>query len=186
MLLNNKTLEAVIEDKISVVFRVWKRPTVRTGGTLTTRKGVLFIDSVDQIDRSKVTQADLNKAGLKSLDDLGFLDRDGDFYKITLHYHGEDPRVALRTNIDPGEVKAVCDKLNKMGEWGVRYLKMIHDQPNIHAQILADSVGIEKAKFKGRVRRLKTLGLTESLRPGYRLSVRGKAVLKRVSNHRTK
>lgn len=59
---------------------------------------------------------------------------------------------------------------------------MIHDQPNTHAQILADSAGLEKLKFKAKVRRLKTLGLTESLRPGYKLSPRGEKVLKMLTS----
>ncbi len=178
MLLNNKTLEAIIKGEISVVFRVWKRPTVKTGGTLTTRKGLMFIDNVEQIDRSKVTVKDIKNAGLSSRDEVCEVDREGDFYRITLHYHGEDPRIALRENLDKKQLQIVCDKLNKMGDWTNQYLRMIHDQPNIHAQILADSAGLEKAKFKGQVRRLKTLGLTESLRPGYKLSIRGEKVLK--------
>ena len=45
-------------------------------------------------------------------------------------------------------------------------------------QELAASFGLEKRVFKPRVRRLKELGLTISLSPGYRLSPRGEALLK--------
>ena len=45
---------------------------------------------------------------------------------------------------------------------------------------LAASVGREKLPFKRDVRKLKELGLTESLRVGYRLSPRGKALLERL------
>jgi hypothetical protein len=55
---------------------------------------------------------------------------------------------------------------------------MIHDQPNTHAQILAEQIGLTIPTFKPWVRKLKALGLTESLRPGYRLSPRGQKVLK--------
>jgi hypothetical protein len=178
VLLNNKTLDAIIAGEVSVVFRVWKRPTVKTGGTLKTRKGVLSIIKVEQIDRSKVTAKDIKNAGLASREELCEIDREGDFYKITVAYKGEDPRIALRQNLDKKELSIVCEKLQKMGDWSTQYLQMIHDQPNIHAQILADSVGLEKLKFKAKVRRLKTLGLTESLRPGYKLSPRGEKVLK--------
>ena len=178
MLLNNKTLEAIIAGDISVVFRVWKRPTVKTGGTLNTRKGVLSIEKVEQTDRESITDADIKNAGLGSRDELCEIDRDGDFYKITVRYVGEDPRIALRRNVDKKELAGICEKLGKMGDWTRVYLQMIGDQPNTHAQILADSVGLEKLRFKAKVRRLKTLGLTESLRPGYKLSPRGEAVLK--------
>jgi hypothetical protein len=151
---------------------------VKTGGTLKTRKGVLSIIKVEQIDRSKVTAKDIKNAGLKSREDLCEIDHEGDFYKITIAYAGADPRIALRQNLDKKELKNVCEKLQSMGEWTTQYLRLIHDQPNIHAQILADSVNLEKLKFKAKVRRLKTLGLTESLRPGYRLSIRGEKVLK--------
>ena len=57
------------------------------------------------------------------------------------------------------------------------YLQMIHDQPNTHASILAEQIGLTIPTFKPWVRKLKALGLTESLRPGYRLSPRGEKVL---------
>lgn len=178
MLLNNKTLDAIISGEISVVFRVWKRPTVKTGGTLKTRKGVLDILRVEQIKREKVTKKDLKNAGLKSFEELCEIDREGDFYRITVAYKGEDPRIALRENLDSKDIENCCEKLKKMGDWSLQYLQLIHDQPNIHAQILADSVDLDKLKFKAKVRRLKALGLTESLRPGYKLSPRGQKVLK--------
>lgn len=178
MLLNNKTLDAIIDGEISVVFRVWKRPTVKTGGTLKTRKGVLDILRVEKIDREKVTKKDLKNAGLKSFEELCETDREGDFYRITVAYKGEDPRIALRENLDRKDIENCCEKLRKMGDWCTEYLQLIHDQPNIHAQILADSVDLDKLKFKAKVRRLKALGLTESLRPGYKLSPRGQKVLK--------
>ena len=50
--------------------------------------------------------------------------------------------------------------------------------PEVRADELAASFGLEKRVFKPRVRRLKELGLTISLSPGYRLSPRGEAFLK--------
>jgi hypothetical protein len=47
----------------------------------------------------------------------------------------------------------------------------------VRAEDLAHSVGREKQPFKLDVRKLKELGLTESLEIGYRLSPRGEAVL---------
>ena len=46
---------------------------------------------------------------------------------------------------------------------------------------LAAAAGQERAYFKLRVRRLKALGLTESLEVGYRLSPRGAAYLARAA-----
>jgi hypothetical protein len=45
---------------------------------------------------------------------------------------------------------------------------------------LAADAGLERRAYKLRVRRLKALGLTESLERGYRLSPRGQAYLERL------
>jgi hypothetical protein len=45
---------------------------------------------------------------------------------------------------------------------------------------LAATAGLERRAYKLRVRRLKALGLTESLERGYRLSPRGQAYLERL------
>jgi hypothetical protein len=44
--------------------------------------------------------------------------------------------------------------------------------------VLAEQLGEERMRFKGKVRRLKALGLTESLDVGYRLTPLGEAVLR--------
>ena len=49
---------------------------------------------------------------------------------------------------------------------------------------LAAMMGVDRPRFKQRVRRLKALGLTESLEVGYRLSPRGEAVLARLDRRR--
>ncbi len=183
MLLNKQTLEDIVDGKISVIFRVWKRPTVKKGGTLKTSKGILFIENVEQIDRSEVTDVDLKNAGISSRDELCEIDREGDFYRITVKFQGEDPRIALRENLDEQQLNEVLAKLNKMGDWTHSYLQEIADKPNIQAQILADSVGEEKLKFKTNVRRLKSLGLTESLNVGYKLSFRGSKVLELINKN---
>jgi hypothetical protein len=54
---------------------------------------------------------------------------------------------------------------------------MIRDRPGVRAADLAGDFGRETLPFKRDVRRLKELGLTESLEVGYRLSPRGRAFL---------
>lgn len=56
-------------------------------------------------------------------------------------------------------------------------LQSIADRPATRAAELAAETGRPKAKFKTDVRKLKELGLTESLDIGYRLSPRGRAFL---------
>ena len=57
----------------------------------------------------------------------------------------------------------------------VAVLRLIADRPATRAPDLAASLGRETARFKADVRKLKELGLTESLEVGYRLSPRGRA-----------
>jgi hypothetical protein len=55
----------------------------------------------------------------------------------------------------------------------------------VRAADLAASVGREKHPFKLDVRKLKELGLTESLEVGYRLSPRGRAVMEGLGSRAT-
>ena len=54
---------------------------------------------------------------------------------------------------------------------------MIAARPGVRAATLAQRLGRDVPPFKRDVRKLKELGLTESLEIGYRLSPRGVAVL---------
>ncbi len=58
-------------------------------------------------------------------------------------------------------------------------LRLIGDRPGVRAGDLAAELGRERLAFKADVRKLKALGLTESLEVGYRLSPRGRAYLAR-------
>jgi hypothetical protein len=50
--------------------------------------------------------------------------------------------------------------------------------------VLAPQVDLDVPPFKRRVRRLKELGLTESLEVGYRLSPRGRTVVESLVKNR--
>jgi hypothetical protein len=187
MLLKNKIIEGIQSGKITLIFRRWKKAGVKKGGTQMTQKGIVGIDDIRVVAEDQITESDAKKAGFKSKDELmsQMFDRDEDIYKIKVHWVGEDPRKALRTNdkLSKKELDQIIGKLRKLdensqrGNWTQLYLQMIHDQPNTHAAILAEQIGLTIPTFKPWVRKLKALGLTESLRPGYRLSPRGQKVL---------
>ena len=65
--------------------------------------------------------------------------------------------VALRETIpeDFAELRAKVERL----PWGYEYLRAIAENPEVRAEELAASFGLEKRVFKPRVRRLKELGL---------------------------
>lgn len=188
MLIKLEILEAIKSGDIDLQFRRWKRATVKPGGTLKTRVGVMQIGAITPLTADQVELKDVRRAGFSDLDDFGrWLDsmKPGDLCKIEISYLGEDPRIALRNSSDltPDELAEVNAKLNAMdkrsdgGAWTSAYLTKISENPGRLAEELAHQLGMEKQPFKARVRRLKLLGLTESLEVGYRLSPRGKTVL---------
>ena len=197
MLLKNKLIDEIKEGRVTLIFRRWRKAGVKAGGTQMTQRGVIGIDAVDVVTLDDITDLDAREAGFASKDDLvaDLYDRDEDIYKIRVHFAGDDPRKSLRnnTNLNKTELAEIIAKLkqldagSKRGEWTQLYLQMIHDRPNTHAQILAESIGLDIPTFKPWVRKLKALGLTESLRPGYRLSPRGEKVLEALNTEaRTK
>ena len=189
MLIKNAILDRIKAGEISLIFRRWKKCGVRAGGTQMTQRGVLAVDSVEVVTERKITLADAAAAGFDSKKDLLAsmppASDDTEIYRIGVRWAGEDPRKALRDEADLSKVELddIIAKLKKLdagskrGPWTESYLQMIRDQPNTHAAILAEQIGLTIPTFKPWVRKLKALGLTESLRPGYKLSPRGLKVL---------
>jgi hypothetical protein len=68
------------------------------------------------------------------------------------------------------------------GPWTRTVLELIQSAPGTRAADLAKRLGRETLPFKRDVRKLKELGLTESLEVGYRLSPRGAALLEAGSH----
>lgn len=186
MLINADDFEAIASGRVDTAFRRWVRPTVKAGGTLTTAAGVLAIDAVDALALDGVTEEDLKRAGFGGRDELDAMigNRKGTLHRIRLRYLGEDPRTALRENaaLSDADVETIGQTLSRMDgatPWVRRTLELIGEQEGVSAQVLAEALGVEKAKLKSNIRRLKALGLTESLDMGYRLSPRGQAWLAR-------
>jgi hypothetical protein len=186
MLLDNPTLEGIVAGRIRVVFRNWKRPTVRAGGTLRTRMGLLAIEAVEAISTRQISAQDLELAGFAERSELKRMleGRDGQLYRIRVRHAGEDPRIALRQKkLGRADIEAMHERLQRMdaasdsGPWTRKYLELIAERPAQRAPELAELMGLETKPFKQRVRRLKELGLTESLKVGYRLSPRGESYL---------
>ncbi|MEY2397459.1 MAG: hypothetical protein QOJ00_633 [Actinomycetota bacterium] len=172
-----------LEDgSITVAFRRQKRPTVKAGGTLNSRGGLLSIDEVAAISEADITDADARAAGCADRDEiLAALKADGTLYRFRFHRIGDDPRKALRADdaISDEDLVMLRKKLARL-DWAADVLRVIRDHPEVVSTELAPQVGMERPDFKLKVRRLKALGLTESLLVGYRLSPRGLAVLRSV------
>jgi hypothetical protein len=123
-----------------------------------------------------VTPEDARAAGFDTVEAVeARLRKTGRVYRVGLRVAGPDPRVALRETPPDDAVFAALAKW----DWAMPYLRCIADRPAVRAPDLAESFGRETAAFKRDIRKLKELGLTESLDVGYRLSPRGEAVVRR-------
>ena len=195
MLIKDEVLKKIKIGEVTVLFRRWSRPGAKAGGTQMTQGGVVGIDSVEVVAEDDISDQDARDAGYPSRDKLlsGLSYRDDAIYRIRVHWGGEDPRISLRENDDltETELKEIIGKLRKLdknskrGPWTKEYLEVIDSMPNTYSGLLANYLGLEIADFKPWVRKLKALGLTESLHPGYKLSPRGEKVMAELRQNPT-
>jgi hypothetical protein len=179
MLFKKSQLDGIADGSISLTFRRWDAPRVRVGGGQRTAIGVIEIDAVERVD--DLSDEEARRAGWASREAVlrQFARRSGDLYRIELHLAGPDPRAVLRERVPSAdELAELRRRIERMGPWAMHYLHAIAEQPGVRAPELAEGFGMETHAFKLRVRRLKELGLTESLTKGYRLSPRGEAFLR--------
>lgn len=95
MLLKLDVLEAIKRGDISLQFRRWTRPTVKPGGTLKTRVGLLRIGRIDDMSPDDVTEADAKKAGFRDVAEfqrwLDTMKQGALFQRIEVSYLGDAP-----------------------------------------------------------------------------------------------
>ncbi|EAP99491.1 hypothetical protein JNB_04945 [Janibacter sp. HTCC2649] len=187
MMIRPDTLAAIKVGEVDLAFRRWDRPRVLVGTRLRTRVGLIEVTSVEQVAPSRITAAEAKRAGAASLVELrrmleGKADRPA--WRVGLTYAGADPRETLRaTAPDADEVATIRARLDRLdaassiGPWTRTTLGIIDRSPTVRAPDLAAELGRDTPSFKRDVRKLKELGLTESLDIGYRLSPRGVAVV---------
>ncbi|WP_104664623.1 hypothetical protein [Ensifer adhaerens] len=187
MLLRQNVLASIASGDVTLAFRRWTKPTVKAGGRLRTAIGVLAIDAVDEIEQGAIIDSDAHKAGFADLGDLlkELAARpEGRCYRIAFHRIGDDPRIALRqaADLDREGRAEIGRKLARFDHsaglaWTGPVLRLIAARDGTTAAELSAAIGMEKLKLKALIRKLKELGLTESLEVGYRLSGRGRAYL---------
>lgn len=183
MLMKMAVLHRIKDGKISVVYRRWRRPTVKSDGILRTAVGLLKIMSVEDVSESAITTRDVSRAGYATRSDLirDLGTRSDRLSRVTLAYAGADSRIALREADVLSETNlARLVRLyarSTSGPWTKRVLAVTGQYPDVAARILAEHLACEKDWLKPNVHKLKNLGLTISHDPGYSLSPRGRVVL---------
>jgi hypothetical protein len=184
MLFRRAILTKVRAGEVSIAFRRWTKPSVKAGGFLVTSIGRLAIDEVRPVREAEITEAAARLAGEASRADLmaALAKGKGELHRIAFHLvEGEDPRITLREEKDlsAADWAALKKRLARMdggAPWTKLFVDLIAAHPGRRAGDLASMTGFERLEFKVRVRRLKALGLTISLKTGYRLSPRGEAL----------
>jgi hypothetical protein len=186
--------DAIKTGDVTLTFRRWTRPQAVAGHRYRVpRIGFVDVTRIDSIDESAITTRDAKRAGFATLQEL----RDymqskrgasGTLYRIELRYAGAgapDPRAELagRAAVEDelGALSARLDSMDRRssrGAWTRRVLELIAASPGTRAGDLAQRIGWDTPTFKAHVRRLKEMGLTESLEVGYRLSPRGAAFMR--------
>ncbi|WP_394839946.1 hypothetical protein LVJ94_23950 [Pendulispora rubella] len=189
MLFKDRFLQGFADGTITRAYRRWDKPRVKAGSHLRTPIGVLAVEAIDEVASKSLTDADARAAGYASRDELLAELRaygEGTLYAIALRLDGADPRIALRerASLEPEERAELQRRLERLdatsrhGPWTERVLRVIHEHPEgTRAVELAAAIERDTPSFKLDVRKLKELGLTESLGTGYRISPRGRAFL---------
>lgn len=193
MLLRRSVLERIKAGHVTVAFRRWTRPTVKTGGRLRTAVGDLAIVDIRIVSDREIGEADVLAAGFtdraalfRELDKRG----PGPIHRIALRFLAEDGRrtLAQQQELSDTELARLVGDLGHLDRgrtagspWTQAILTLIAAHPGRRAADLAAQCSMDTPRFKRRVRQLKDLGLTESLEVGYRLSPRGIRALDHLS-----
>ena len=198
MLFQARFWPLIADGSVTVTFRRWKRRQViaghryRTGHRIVGRM-MIEVDDVREIDPARIADTDARRAGFPDAATLVEQLRgepDSPVFRIAFHVVDErDPRSVLAasaelTAADRDDIDRRLDRLDRAsshGPWTRAVLAAIAARPAVRAADLAADFGRETQPFKTDVRKLKNLGLTESLEVGYRLSPRGHAYVERSS-----
>jgi hypothetical protein len=171
---------------VTRTYRTWSRLQVRVGSRYRVAGMLLEVDDVSRAAVADLTDADARAAG--AVDRAALVQRlktaEPTVWRIDLHYVGPDDRIALRADdtLSAAEVAELRARLVRLDAhaprpWTRRTLQLIEAHPATVSTVLAEEMAMPRPDFKANVRKLKNLGLTESLGVGYRLSPRGQKVL---------
>jgi hypothetical protein len=162
----NDAHPAIADGSITVTWRAWKRPQVKVGGRYRIGPTTVEVTALEVVPLASVP------------DDLRHWLGDADpVYRVD--FERAEPVVKPALPLD--EITKRLDRLDARsdhGSWTRETLIAIRDNPGVVSTVLAAGFERERFAFKTDVRKLKALGLTESLEVGYRLSPLGEEYLR--------
>ena len=177
--------------RITLTVRLWTRPQVKVGGRYNVGPVEIEVDDIELVPFGALTDEDVARTGMTDREAVrtraahaGPIGDDTLVYRIELRVVGKRRQPAAR----PADAKTVAEVIAKLdamdarsahGAWTRPTLRLIGNHPGTVSTELAAAVGRPRPEFKADVRKLKALGLTESLEVGYRLTRLGRAVVRR-------
>jgi hypothetical protein len=186
MLFSADAWPGIADGTITLTFRRWTRPQAKVGGRYRVAGMLIEALAVDQVDIAAITDEEANAAGAASSADV--IDRlgvsDTAVWRVEFRYLGDDDRIARRTQTELTDdafetIRIRLGRWDRASPWTRATLALIECYPGVVSTVLARHAGMERQAFKLNVRKLKELGLTESLDTGYRLSPLGEEFLRR-------
>ena len=187
MLFTKDAVSGLADGTITLTFRTWSRPQARAGGRYRTCGLLLVVDAIGRVDPVSISDADARRAGYPSAEvlrrKLEKQGHDGVVWRVEFRCLGADDRIARRNDATLNQEKLTkletrltrLDQASSTGAWTRKTLQLIASHPGVVSTTLARQMKMEGPAFKINVRKLKELGLTESLEVGYRLSALGEA-----------
>ena len=192
MLFRREQHDKIASGAITRTIRVWRRAQAAVGKRHKVWTiGEIEVDAVDRTTVGALTAEDALRSGFPSLDALiaelsrtsrGAVDAATEVFRVDFHYPGPstEVRVDLQAELGAAELAEIAKKLDRMdaraeAPWTRATLALIAENPGMGSKVLAERLGRERMALKADVRKLKRLGLTQSLDEGYQLSPRGRA-----------
>lgn len=105
LLIKRDVLEAIKRGEITLQFRRWTRPSVKPGGTLKTKVGLLRIGRMDAMRPEDVGEADARRAGFRDIAEfrswLAAMKEGPLFHRIEIGYLEEAGSAGIGTSAMP-------------------------------------------------------------------------------------
>ncbi len=192
MMFQRRFHERIERGEITCSVRIWQRPRVKAGGHYRLGPGRIRVTGIHELALDDLTPALARRSGFASLADLLKTARHGAGERVFLvdfrylppeRCAHEAARLPHDDSLMADDVADLLQRLDRMdsraasGPWVWRTLELIAANPGQRALDLAAELKRERDDFKRDVRKLKKLGLTQSLETGYRISPRGRALL---------
>ena len=180
--------EAIAAGRITTTFRTWRTPRAKLEGQYNIPPfGAIQVTGIRQLPLEKASAAAIRRAGFADRAALeGFLGVSGEspVYQVDFKYLGSaEVKRPDTQRLHKSELADITKRLTRMDSkrpWTRKALSLIAAHPATRAGDLAPQCDMDTPTFKRNVRKLKALGLTQSMETGYQLTPRGQQMLRQL------